>query len=133
MKKLNLSGMFTIAAILLTFSGMSFAVPSIKSAYGVTDISTYYVFLIVGTTQLVSGIVAWLVRKDPASKTLTTLAYGYASVFILWAIVNVIGTTGDFRSISGHDNSLWRWAVIFSLFALGFFITGKAGKLNGGN
>ena len=90
-----------------------------------------YVFLIVGTTQLVFGIFAWLVRKDPASKTLTTLAYGYASVFILWAIASVIGTTGDFRSISGHDNSLWLWAVIFSLFALSFFIAAKTNKLDG--
>ena len=137
MKKLNLRGKFTIAAILLIVSGiavlLSYIVPGIRSAYGVTDISTYYVFLIVGTIQLVFGIVAWLVRKDPASKTLTTLAYGYASVFILWAIVNVIGTMGDFRSISGHDNSLWLWAVTFSLLALGFFITGKTCKLNGDN
>ncbi|MGB8316518.1 MAG: hypothetical protein WCE54_00235 [Ignavibacteriaceae bacterium] len=73
MKKLNLNTMFTIAAILLTFSGiaalLSFAVPSIKSAYGITDISTAFAFLIIGVAQLVFGVVAWSVRKDPASKT----------------------------------------------------------------
>ncbi len=137
MKKLNLNVMFTIAAVLLILAGitalLSYFVPSIKSAEGVTDISTYYVFLIVGTAQLVFGVVAWSVRKDPASKTRTTLAYGYASLFTLWAIVDVIGTMGEFSSIPGHDNSLWLWVVIFSLLALGFFITAKTNKLNRDN
>ncbi len=129
--------MFTIAAVLLILAGitalLSYFVPSIKSAEGVSGISTYYVFLILGTAQIVLGVVAWTVRKDPASKTRTTLAYGYASLFTLWAIVDIIGTMGEFSSIPGHDNSLWAWVVIFSLLALGFFITGKTGKLNSDN
>ncbi len=137
MKKLNLNVMFVFAAVLLILAGitalLSYAVPAIKSAEGVTDISTYYVFLIVGTAQLVFGVVAWAVRKNPASKTRTTLAYGYASLFTLWAIVDVIGTTGAFSSIPGHGNSLWAWVVIFSLLSLGFFITGKASKLSSDN
>ncbi len=137
MKKLNLNVMFATAAVLLVFSGtaalLSFAVPSIKSAYGITDVSTAFAFLIIGTAQLVFGVVAWSVRKDPASKTRTTLAYGYASLFILWAMVDVIGNMGTFSSIPGHDNSLWLWVVAFSLLALGFFITGKTSKLSSGN
>ncbi len=137
MRKLNLNVMFTIAAVLLILAGitalLSYFVPSIKSAYGITDISTAFAFLIIGTVQLVLGVVAWSVRKDPASKTRTTLAYGYASLFTLWAIVDVIGNIGEFSSIPGHDNSLWLWVVIFSLLALGFFVTGKTGKLNSDN
>ncbi len=129
--------MFAIAAVLLIFSGiaalLSFAVPSIKMAYGITDISTVYAFLIIGVAQLVFGIVAWSVRKDPVSKTRTTLAYGYASLFLLWAIVDVIGTMGQFSSISGHDSSLWVWVFIFSLLALGFFSNGKARNLSSVN
>ncbi len=137
MKKLNLNGMFAIAAVLLLFSGMaallSFVIPSIKSSYGITDVSSAFAFLIIGTAQLVFGIVAWSVRKDQPSKTRTTLAYGYASLFALWAIVDVIGNMGAFSSIPGHDNSLWLWVVTFSLLALGFFVTGKAPKLSSDN
>jgi len=129
MKKLNLNVMFTIAAVLLIFSGtaalLSFVIPSIKSAYGITCISTAFAFLIIGTAQLVFGVVAWLAQKDTASKTRTTLAYGYASLFALWAIVDVIGTLGEFSSIPGHDNSLWMYVVFFSLLAFGFFATAK--------
>ena len=137
MKKLNLKVMFAIAAVLLVFSGiaalLSFAVPSIKSAYGITDVSTAFAFLIIGVAQLVFGVVAWAVRKDPASETCTTLAYGYASLFALWAIVDVIGNMGEFSSIPGHDISLWLWVVIFASLAWGFFIAGKASKLNSDN
>jgi hypothetical protein len=80
--------------------------------------------LIIAPAQLVFGVIAWSVRKDPESKTRTTLAYGYASLFFLWAIVDVIGTMGAFSSIPAHDNSLWLWVVIFSLIALGFFMPG---------
>ena len=83
--------------------------------------------------QLVFGVIAWAVRKDPASKTRTTLAYGYASLFTLWAIVDVIGTIGEFSSIPGHNNTLWLWVLIFSLLALGFFIAGKTSKLKSDN
>lgn len=137
MKKLNLNGMFAIAAVLMIFLGMtallSFAVPSIKSAYGITDASSAFTFLILGTAQLVFGIVAWSVRKDPVSKTRTTLAYGYASLFTLWALVDVVGNMGAYSSIPGHNNSLWLWVVTFSLLALGFFVTGKAQKLSSDN
>ncbi len=134
MKKLNLNVMFTIAAVLLILLGtmalLSWAVPSIKSSYGTTDISTAFAFLIIGTAQLVFGVVAWSVRKGPASKTHTTLAYGYGSLFALWAILDIIGRIGEFSSLPGHDKSLWLFVVIFSLLALGFFISGKTSKFN---
>ena len=132
MKKLNLNVMFAIAGVLLILLGMmallSLGVPSIKSAYGITNISVAYAFLIIGAAQLVLGVVAWSVRKDPVSKTRTTLAYGYGSLFALWAIVDVIGKTGEFSSLPGHDNSLWLFVVIFSLLAFGFFTSGKSSK-----
>ncbi|MCC5930762.1 MAG: hypothetical protein JJU28_16075 [Cyclobacteriaceae bacterium] len=105
--------MFSIAAVVLVFSGamalLSFAVPYIKQAYGITDISSAFAFLIIAPAQLVFGVVAWLVRKDPESKTRSILAYGYGLLFFLWAILDIIGTMGVFSSIPGHDNSLWLW------------------------
>jgi len=118
-----------IAAGVLVFSGtvalLSFAVPSIKQAYGITESASAFAFLIIAPAQLVLGGIAWSVRKDPDSKTRTTLAHGYASLFFLWALVDVVGTMGAFRSIPGHDNSLWLWVAIFSSMALGFFVAGR--------
>jgi hypothetical protein len=78
--KLNLKTMFTLDGIFLIFTSvlafLSNIVPAIQTAYGVNDLSTYYAFLIVGTSQLMLGLVAVLVSKNPASPTLTTLAYG---------------------------------------------------------
>ena len=126
---MKLNVMFAIAAVFLILVGisnlLSYAVPVIKSMNGITDISTYYVYLILGTAQLVFGVVAWSVRNDLVSKTRTTLAYGYASLFTLWAIVEVIGNMGEFSSIPGHNNSLWLFVVIFILLAVGFFMAGK--------
>jgi hypothetical protein len=62
MKKITLKLMFTIAAVFLLFTGLmgslAFAVPDIQAAYGITDISTSFAFMILGGTQLVLGIVA---------------------------------------------------------------------------
>jgi hypothetical protein len=130
---MKLNVMFTIAAILLIFAGtvalLSFVVPFIKTLEGITDVASAYAFLIIAVAQLVFGVVAWLIRKAPASKTLTTIAYGYGSLFALWAVVDIIGNMGQFSTIPGHDNSLWVWVVIFTLLAVGFFITGNSSNL----
>ncbi|MBN2011411.1 hypothetical protein JW960_18915 [candidate division KSB1 bacterium] len=126
---MKLNVMFTIAAILLILVGLgpllSFVFPGIQATYGISDISTSFVYLILSVAQIVFGIVAWSVRKAPASKTRDSLALGYASLFALWAILNVIGSFGQFKAIPGHGNALWPWFVIFTLVAAGFFMADR--------
>ncbi len=126
---MKLKVMFTIAAVLLIIMGivplLSFAFPALKASYGITDISTSFAFLILSAAQLVFGVVAWSVRKAPASITRNSLSYGYASLFALWAVLDIIGNLGQFSTIPGHDNSLWLWVVIFTLVSIGFFVADK--------
>ena len=74
-----------------------------------------------GVEMLGLGLIAWLVRNADASKARDGVTLGFTIYFALHALTSLYGQFTD-TGTSLH----WVMATIQALFAIGFFMAGKA-------
>jgi len=122
--KLNL--VFTIAAILLIILGLAQVFsPATMAAATQMEASPSSGFLMtvrfVGVEMLGLGLIAWFVRNTEASKARDGVTLGFTLYFAFHALTSLYGQFTD-TSTSLH----WVAATIQALFAVGFFVAGKA-------
>ncbi len=118
---MKLNVMFTIAAIVMILMGALsfFAPPALRG----TDPSAAFSAKIIGVVLLALGVLDWLVRNDGPSKTRDSVVLGYTLLFALWAAVSVYGI---FLTDMPNHNISWGPALIQTLIAIGFFVSGRA-------
>ncbi len=122
--KLNI--VFTIAAILMIVLGLAqLLVPAAMlaaTAGGATASSGFLMTIrFTGVEMLGLGLIAWLVRNAEASKARDGVTLGFTIYFALHALTSLYGQFTD-MSTSMH----WVAATIQALFAVGFFVAGRA-------
>ena len=129
--KLNL--VFTAAAILLVLMGLALLlVPGamIAATYSGASPSTGFLMnsRFAGVEMLGLGLIAWFVRNTEASKARDGVTLGFTIYFALHALTSLYGQFTD-TSTSLH----WLMATIQALFAVGFFMAGKASMSTSGS
>jgi len=122
---MKLNVMFTIAAVFLIVLGLGglFFAPQMAAMGGLvaTSSGVLMTFRFVGVEMLGLGVIAWLVRNADASKARDAVTLGFTIYFALHALTSLYGQFTD-TSTTGH----WVAATIQGLFAVGFFMAGKA-------
>lgn len=129
--KLNL--VFTVAAVLMVLLGLAqLLAPAamVAAAYSGVTPSTAHLMTIrfTGVEMLGLGLIAWLVRNTDASKARDGVTLGFTIYFALHALTSLYGQFTD-PSTSLH----WLMATIQALFAVGFFMAGKASMSTSGS
>lgn len=74
-----------------------------------------------GVEMLGLGLIAWLVRNADASKARDGVTLGFTIYFALHALTSLYGQITD-----KGTSLLWVAATIQALFAIGFFMAGRA-------
>ncbi len=123
---MKLNVVFTVAAILMFILGLAqLLAPAamLGAAYSGATPSTGFLMTIrfAGVEMLGLGLIAWLVRNTEASKARDGVTLGFTIYFALHALTSLYGQFTD-TTTSVH----WIAAVIQALFAIGFFMAGKA-------
>ena len=121
---MKLNVMFTIAAVFLIVLGLGglFFAPQMAAMGGLPASSGALMMIrFVTVEELGLGIIAWLVRNADASKARDAVTLGFTIYFALHALTSLYGQFTD-TSTTGH----WVAATIQGLFAVGFFMAGKA-------
>lgn len=129
---MKLNVVFTAAAILMVVLGLAqLLAPGamLAAAYsGVTPFTGYLMTIrFTGVEMLGLGLIAWLVRNTDASKARDGVTLGFTIYFALHALTSLYGQFTD-PSTSLH----WLMATIQALFAVGFFMAGKASMSTSG-
>ena len=129
---MKLNVVFTAAAILMVVLGLAqLLAPGamLAAAYSGVAPSTGYLMTIrfTGVEMLGLGLIAWFVRNTEASKARDGVTLGFAIYFALHALTSLYGQFTD-TSTSLH----WLMATIQALFAVGFFLAGKASMSTSG-
>ena len=123
---MSLKVVFTIAAVFLIIFGLvSLLVPTAALSSSGMESSPSSGFLMtirfIGVEMLGLGLIAWLVRNAEASKVRKGVTIGFTLYFALHALTSLYGQFTD-TSTSMH----WIAALIQGLFAVGFFLAGRA-------
>ena len=115
--------LFIITAIILILTGILslIAPPTLVG----TEATVVFSAKILGVLYLSFGIMAWLVRNAEPSKTHNSVVLGYTILFGLCAVVSI---NGSFLVDMPTHSISWIPALIQALFAIGFFLAGKASK-----
>jgi hypothetical protein len=122
---MKLNVIFTIAAVLLFVLGLgSLLAPAAMLPIIGLSASAASLFLMseVGVLYIGLGLVAWLVRNSDASKARDGVVLGFTifnALFALFSLYTQLFT--DAASAVG-----WIAFIIQGLFAVGFFMAGKA-------
>ena len=122
---MKLNFMFTVAAVFLMLFGLGalFFAPQMVATGGQPAASSAALMStrFIGVEMLGLGLIAWLVRNADASKARDAVTLGFTLYFALHALTSLYGQFTD-TSTSVH----WVMAAIQGLFAVGFFMAGKA-------
>jgi hypothetical protein len=123
---MRLKVVFTIAALFLIIFGLAslIAPGAALSASGMeSNPSSGFLMTIrfTGVEMVGLGLIAWLVRNAEASRTRDGVTLGFTIYFALHALTSLYGQFTD-PSTSAH----WIAATIQGLFAVGFFLAGRA-------
>ena len=123
---MKLNVVFSIAGVLLIVLGLAqLLAPAamVASAYGGSTPTTGHLMTVrfTGVEMLGLGLIAWLVRNADASKARDGVTLGFTIYFALHALTSLYGQFTD-TGTSLH----WIMATIQALFAIGFFMAGRA-------
>jgi hypothetical protein len=121
---MKLNVMFTIAGLFLMVLGLGTLLGAGATANmrGFTVASgTVMDVRYIGVEMLGLGLIAWLVRNADASKARDAVTLGLTIYFALHALTGLYGQFTD-TTMSSH----WVVATFQGLFAVGFFMSGKA-------
>ena len=121
---MKLNVMFTIAGVFMILFGLAalLGAGAMANMGGLTASSGVLMNVrFVGVEMLGLGLIAWLVRNADASKARDAVTLGFTLYFALHALTSLYGQFTD-TSTSVH----WVAATIQGLFAVGFFMAGKA-------
>lgn len=118
---------FTVAGVLWMVLGLAMLlVPGtlISAASGSSPAATRELMTVrfAGVELFGLGLIAWLIRNAEASKARDGATLGFTIYFALHALTSLYGQFTD-PSTTMH----WVMAAIQGLFAVGFFLAGKAG------
>lgn len=123
---MKLNVVFTVAAIVMVLLGLAqmLAPAGMLAAAGMeTSPSSDFLMTIrfAGVEMLGLGLIAWFVRNADASKARDGVVLGFTIYFALHALTSLYGQFTD-TTTTLH----WVAATIQILFAIGFFMAGRA-------
>jgi hypothetical protein len=122
---MKLNVVFTLAAVLLLVLGLGslLAPAAMLPIIGLSaSAASFFLMGEVGVLSIGLGLVAWLVRNSDASKARDGVVLGFTifnTLFALFSLYTQLFT--DAASGVG-----WIFFIIQGLFAIGFFMAGKA-------
>jgi hypothetical protein len=120
-KQMKLNVMFSIAGVLMILFGLvALIAPGVLLPAGVGE-STLIVGRLNGALFIGLGLIAWLVRNAEASKARDGVTLGFTIFFALFALTSLFI---QFTDTSGSSH--WVDVIVNALFAIGFFMAGKA-------
>lgn len=123
---MKLNVVFTLAGLLMIIGGLASLLAPAAMATGAgmgESLSQAFLMTIrfTGVEMLGLGLIAWFIRNAEASKARDGVVLGFAIYFALHALTSLYGQFTD-TATSGH----WVAATIQALFAISFFMAGKA-------
>jgi hypothetical protein len=127
-KQMKLNVMFSIAGVLMIVFGLvALIAPGVLLPADVGE-STLIVGRLNGALFIGLGLIAWLVRNADASKARDGITLGFTIFFALFALTHLYI---QFTDTSGSSH--WVDVIVNALFAIGFFMAGKASMSTGAN
>lgn len=121
---MKLNNMMSIyAAITAIFGAILFLAPAVLiSMYGANlDAQAEVLYRFIGGIFIGLAAMTWLGREADASKSRDSMVLGLTVINAISAIVAIMA------AFYGVYNSLaWMQAVLYALFAVGFYMVGKA-------
>jgi len=123
---MKLNVVFTIAGVFMIVLGLAaLLAPAamMAAAFSEGAVSTGYLMTVRfgGVEMLGLGLIAWLVRNAAASEARDEVTLGFTIYFALHALTSLYGQFAD-TTTSVH----WVAATIQALFAVSFFLAGRA-------
>lgn len=120
--------LLTISAIYLVLVGLGMLlVPQalIFSGSAGTPAGVWWALRHYGGVMLGIAVLNWMARNAEASKARDAIFLGITVAYTLTAIVFVLDV------VSGGVVSVWAFAIISALFAVAFFVVGRANMSTG--